>query len=125
MVDAWRLILSLGFLANVGGCASSNLPGHPIVDMKGVNTAAYEADLSECAEYAKEVEAGKQIAIGAAAGAAVGGLIGASVGNADRAKRSSGAGATYGGARGGMRACDERNNVLRTCLRNRGYSVLN
>ncbi len=122
---AWRLILSCGFLLNVVGCASSNLPGHPIVDMKGVNESAYEADLSECSEYAKEVAAGKQVAIGAAAGAAVGGLIGASVGNAERAKRSAGAGATYGGARGGMHALNESNKVLRTCLRNRGYSVLN
>lgn len=95
------------------------------MDMKGVTLAAYEADLAECDEYAKEVEAGKQVAIGAAAGAAVGGLMGASIGNGDRAKRSAGAGATYGGARGGMRALNESNKVVRNCLRNRGYVVLN
>ena len=67
-----RLILCLGFLTAFGGCTSSSLPGRPIVDMKGVNAKAYEADLAECNEYAKEVEAGKQVAIGAAAGAAVG-----------------------------------------------------
>ena len=95
------------------------------MDMKRVTLAAYEADLAECDEYAKEVEAGKQVAIGAAAGAVVGGLMGASIGNSVRAKRSAGAGATYGGARGGMRALNESNKVVRNCLRNRGYVVLN
>jgi len=120
-----RLIFCLGFLTAFGGCTSSSLPGRPIVDMKGVTLADYETDLAECDEYAKEVEAGKQVAIGAAAGAAVGGLMGASIGNSDRAKRSAGAGATYGGARGGMRALNESNKVVRNCLRNRGYVVLN
>ncbi len=120
-----RLMLCLVFLTAFSGCTSSSLPGRPIVDMKGVNAKAYEADLAECNEYAKEVEAGKQVAIGAAAGAAVGGLMGASMGNGDRAKRSAGAGATYGGARGGLRALNESNKVVRNCLRNRGYVVLN
>ena len=71
-----RLILCLGFLTAFGGCTSSSLPGRPIVDMKGVTLADYETDLAECDEYAKEVKAGKQVAIGAAAGAAVGGLMG-------------------------------------------------
>ena len=124
-MDAWRLLLCLGLLTTVGGCTSSSLPGRPIVDMKGVNAAAYKADLTECNEYAKEVEAGKQVAIGAAAGAVVGGLLGASIGNAERSKRSAGAGATYGGARGGMRALNESNRVVRNCLRIRGYVVLN
>ena len=65
------------------------------------------------------------MAIGAVAGAAVGGLMGASVGNGETARRSAGAGATYGGTRSGVRALNESNKVVRNCLRNRGYAVLN
>ena len=124
-MNVLRLILCLGFLTTFAGCTTSSLPGRPIVDMKGVNSAAYQTDLAECHEYAKEVEAGKQVAIGAVAGAAVGGLMGASVGNGEAARRSAGAGATYGGARSGIRALHESNKVVRNCLRNRGYKVLN
>ena len=124
-MNVLRLILCLGFLTTFAGCTTSSLPGRPIVDMKGVNLAAYQADLAECHEYAKEVEAGKQVAIGAVAGAAVGGLMGASVGNGETARRSAGAGATYGGTRSGVRALHESNKVVRNCLRNRGYAVLN
>ena len=124
-MNVLRLILCLGFLTTFAGCTTSSLPGRPIVDMKGVNSAAYQTDLAECHEYAKEVEAGKQVAIGAVAGAAVGGLMGASVGYGEAARRSAGAGATYGGARSGVRALHESNKVVRNCLRNRGYKVLN
>ena len=124
-MNVLRLILCLGFLTTFAGCTTSSLPGRPIVDMKGVNSAAYQTDLAECHEYAKEVEAGKQVAIGAVAGAAVGGLMGASGGNGEAARRSAGAGATYGGARSGVRALHESNKVVRNCLRNRGYKVLN
>ena len=124
-MNVLRLILCLGFLTTFAGCTTSSLPGRPIVDMKGVNSASYQTDLAECHEYAKEVEAGKQVAIGAVAGAAVGGLMGASVGNGEAARRSAGAGATYGGARSGVRALHESNKVVRNCLRNRGYKVLN
>ena len=124
-MNVLRLILCLGFLTTFAGCTTSSLPGRPIVDMKGVNLAAYHTDLAECHEYAKDVETGKHVAIGAVAGAAVGGLMGASVGNGEAAKRSAGAGATYGGARSGVRALHESNKVVRNCLRNRGYKVLN
>ena len=124
-MNVLRIILCLGFLTTFAGCTTSSLPGRPIVDMKGVNSSAYQTDLAECHEYAKEVEAGKQVAIGAVAGAAVGGLMGASVGNGEAARRSAGAGATYGGARSGVRALHESNKVVRNCLRNRGYKVLN
>ena len=124
-MNVLRLILCLGFLTTFAGCTTSGLPGRPIVDMKGVNSTTYQTDLAECHEYAKEVEAGKQVAIGAVAGAAVGGLMGASVGNGETARRSAGAGATYGGARSGVRALHESNKVVRNCLRNRGYAVLN
>lgn len=99
--------------------------GGPIVDMKGVDPAQYRMDLAECEQYADQVAVGQQAVGRAAAGAAVGGLIGAAVGDSDTAKRSAGAGAVVGGARGTGDAIRERRTVVRNCLRHRGYAVLN
>lgn len=97
----------------------------PIVDMQGVNSAQYNRDLAECRSYADEVEAGREVAQGAAAGAVVGGAIGAIAGDSDTAQRGAGVGAVAGAARGARNADNEREQVIRNCLRGRGYRVLN
>ena len=106
-------------------CAGRDARGGPIVDMKGVDPLQYRTDLAECQAYADQVGVGGRAAGGAAAGAVVGGLIGAAVGDSDTAKRSAGAGAVVGGARGPGSALREKQTVVRNCLRNRGYAVLN
>lgn len=122
-----RQVLFIGLTALVlAGCAGRH--GHgggPIVDMKGVDPAQYRIDRMECQDYAEQVAVGGSAAGGAAAGAVVGGLIGAAVGDSDTAKRTAGAGAVVGGARGTGDALRERQMVVRNCLRNRGYAVLN
>ncbi len=120
-----RLLLVVLVLVMAGGCAGRAGRGGPIVDMRGVDPVQYRLDHNECLEYADQVAVGARAAGGAAAGAVVGGLVGAAVGNSDTAKRTAGAGAVVGGARGTGDAVRERQEVVRNCLRNRGYAVLN
>ena len=123
------MIRKLCLLALAGtllaGCAGRDPGGRVIVDMKGVDPYQYQADLAECEDYADQVAVGEQAVTGAAAGAVVGGLVGAAVGDSGTAQRSAGAGAVLGGAKGTSRGLDERQRVVRNCLRNRGYAVLN
>ena len=87
--------------------------------------ARYEADLTDCQNYADQVQVGRQIAVGAVAGAAVCGVFGAVIGNSDTAQRGAGIGAVGWGARGAGRGLQERERVIRRCLISRGYRVLN
>ena len=96
-----------------------------IIDKKGVNIAAYHADLAECREYSNEVAVGKKATKGAASGAVVGGAIGAIVGNSSDAARGAGVGAVTGGAKGVSRGEQDKVRVVKNCLRGRGYRVLN
>lgn len=120
-----RIVLCTLLILAVAGCAGRGARGGPIVDMKGVDPVQYRADLLECQDYAEQVAIGGRAAGGAATGAVLGGLVGAAVGNSDTAKRSAGAGAVVGGARGTGDALRERQAVVRNCLRHRGYAVLN
>jgi outer membrane lipoprotein SlyB len=97
----------------------------PIIDMQGVDIAAYQQDLAECESYADQVNRTEPAVTGAATGAAVGGVLGAAVGNSRTAQRGAGAGAVSGGLRGARQALAEQDRVLRNCLRGRGYRVLN
>jgi hypothetical protein len=106
-------------LAVVAGCSSH--PG-PINDTKGVNMAHYEADLADCESYAEQVRIEKGVAKGAAAGAAVGGATGAVIGNA---ADGAGVGAISGAARSAQIGAREKSQVVKNCLRGRGYKVLN
>ena len=115
-----QLIAMLSATLLTAGCARD-----VIIDPKGVNMAQYNQDLSECTALAEQVNVGGQTAGRALAGAAVGAAIGAAVGNSDTAQRGAGAGAVAGAARGADRATTEKQVVVRNCLRNRGYSVLN
>ena len=96
-----------------------------IIDEKGVNMVAYEQDLGECRGYAEQVKTGEKAAKGAVSGAVVGGLIGAAVGNSRDAERAAGAGAVTGGAKGVAQGEREEIQVVKQCLRGRGYRVLN
>ena len=103
----------------LAGCAAHP---DPIVDMKGVNVAQYEQDLAECKGYGEKVEVEKGIAKGAATGAVVGGVVGAIGGEADR---GAGYGAAAGGTRSGIQNQREKEQVVKRCMRGRGYRVLN
>jgi hypothetical protein len=107
------------------GCAGADV--RPIVDMKGVNDAAYEKDLQECQAYAKEQSGmGGTAAKGAGAGAVVGGLLGlVTGGNTTGIVQAAGAGAVIGGAGGAFTGNQAQEAVVKRCLGGRGYKVLN
>lgn len=116
------LLLAIGALS---ACASTPRGGNVIIDTQGVNMQAYQTDLNECRAYADEVSVAQQAAQGAAVGAVVTGAIGAVVGGQRVAERGAAAGGISGGARGTMSGLQEREQVVKTCLRGRGYKVLN
>jgi uncharacterized protein YcfJ len=107
--------------ALLAGCSSQRI----IIDKQGVDMSMYNRDLADCRAYAEEVPAGSEAAKGAVGGAVVGGVLGAIVGDSRTASRGAGAGAVVGGVRGGGKADNEKDRVVKNCLRNRGYSVLN
>lgn len=99
------------------GCSTG-----PIIDPQGVDQAQYQADLKDCEAIADQVGTGKQAAKSAAFGALVGAAFGAITGDA-------GQGAAIGGVTGATsgsgQADQEKSTVIKNCLRNRGYTVLN
>ena len=120
-------LLTLGSLvvAITVGCAGANV--RPIVDMKGVNEASYEKDLSECQTYAQQQSGmGETAAKGAGAGAVVGGLLGlVTGGNGSGIAQAAGAGAVIGAAGGAFSGNQAQEAVVKRCLSGRGYRVLN
>jgi outer membrane lipoprotein SlyB len=114
-------------MALLAACASvEDLTGNnPIIDTQGVNLIAYNDDLTACQSYADEVAIGQKAAAGAVSGTVVGGIFGAVLGNGNTAQRGAGVGAVGGGARGVGEGLRERQWVIKSCLRGRGYRVLN
>ncbi|WP_205737329.1 YMGG-like glycine zipper-containing protein [Halioglobus japonicus] len=120
--DEMNKCLALMVVAGLTACTTTD---DIIVDRKGVDPAKYQQDLAECQGYSSEVKTGEKTARGAASGAVVGGLIGAAVGNSRDAQRGAGAGAVSGAARGASEGSREEVQVVKQCLRGRGYKVLN
>lgn len=113
------LILATSLL--LAGCARDRV----IVDTKGSNMANYERDRAECETYADQVSTGGKVAKSAGFGAAVGAAIAAIFGDSRAVVRGAGTGGVLGGARGAVQGEGEKDQVLRNCLRGRGYRVLN
>jgi outer membrane lipoprotein SlyB len=106
----------------LSGCASNRI----IIDrQQGTDMSMYQSDLAECKRYAEQVPKGTEVAKGAVGGAVIGGVIGAIVGDSKTASKVAGAGAVTGGVRGGGKAENEKDRVIKNCLRNRGYKILN
>jgi hypothetical protein len=109
------------------GCAYS-----PIIDPTGINHNQYALDKAECTVIADQVNTGGQAAggtlFGAALGAALGAIIFAVTDNADAASTvalGAGIGGVSGGVEGASKGYETQANVVRNCLRGRGYNVLN
>lgn len=119
----------LATLALLAGCATT--PAAPIlrqsviVDQKGVDPVVYATDLQECEAYAAQVATGQEVAVNTAGGAVLGGALGAVRGSSKDARRGATAGAVIGATKGVADAMESKNEVLRNCLRGRGYRVLN
>ena len=85
----------------------------------------YELDLEECSTFAEDISTGKSIAKGAATGAAVGAVIEAITDDERSWGDTFEVGAVTGGAQSGIRATRQKEQIVRRCLRGRGYKVLN
>ena len=104
----------------LAGCSSS--PG-PIVDTKGVDMARYHADLEDCRGFAEQVRIERGMAKGAVAGAAAGAAVGAV--RSENVGEHAGVGAVAGATKSGIRGDREKSQVVKRCMRGRGYKVLN
>jgi len=119
-------LLILSISGCVGNSSSSIFESSkPIIDTKGVDMSQYEADLEECSNFSEDISTGKSIAKGAATGAAVGAVIEAITDDARGRRDAIEVGAVSGGAKSGIRAVREKEQILKRCLRGRGYKVLN
>ena len=113
-IIGWVTLMGIALAA---GCAGSS---KPVIDPAGVDMEQYNTDLAECEHISEQVD--QKIGAGAAGGAVVGGLLGAITGNT---ARGAGAGAVIGGAKGVGSTNKEKARVVKNCLRNRGYQILN
>jgi hypothetical protein len=114
-----RHTCSLWLALCVAACAANP---DPIVDMRGVDPVLYEQDLADCKAYKSQIQTEAGVAKGAAGGAVVGGAVGAISG--DTAK-GAGIGAVAGGAKSVQLNEREKQQVVKNCMRGRGYRVLN
>ena len=114
-----RIPLCVALLA-LAACSGAT---GPIIDTKGVDMAKYDQDRTECETYATQVSTGTAVGKGAVGGAAVGAAIGAIAGGG--AGKGAGIGAVSGGAQSARISDREKADVVRNCLRGRGYRVLN
>lgn len=116
-----RLTLLVPTLLLLTGCVSDRV----IIDEKGVDEARYARDLEECQSYASQVDMGGDMVAGAAVGGLAGAAVGAIVGDSRTVARSAGVGAVAGSTNRGVAASREKSQVVKKCLRYRGYRVLN
>ncbi|WP_345549488.1 glycine zipper family protein [Microbulbifer aestuariivivens] len=99
-----------------------------MIDTQGVNMTQYQRDLMDCRSnaYYARADAGRRGVTQAAGGALLGGALGAIVGDSSRAAAAgAGAGALLGGVSGVGSSHREEDRIVKSCLRFRGYHVLN
>jgi outer membrane lipoprotein SlyB len=105
------------------GCAT--VPRYtPVIDMRGVDPARYEADLTECEQYALQVSPVRSAVAGAAAVSVFGALLGAATGDRELMRYGARNGAVQGAAAGAAAGLAEQHTILQNCLTGRGYLVL-
>lgn len=114
----------------MSGCA---VEGHHsgtrvVVDWSQIDdNNRYYQDLAQCRALSEEVPgAGQSAAAGAVGGALFGALVGVLIGDSgDFALQGAGLGAVSGAAGGAGHGAINRDEVMKNCLRGRGYNVLN
>jgi hypothetical protein len=113
----------------LAGCTATQ---QPIVDTKGVDPNRYAQDKYECEQYSSQANVASDAAIGtlggAAGGAALGAITGAlvpGVGVGTAAGLGAASGAALGLGGGALSGVEQKREIFRNCMKNRGYSVLN
>jgi outer membrane lipoprotein SlyB len=120
---------ALGIAAALTGCTATS---QPIVDTKGVDSQQFANDKYECEQYADQANVAGDAAVGALGGAAGGAAIGAitgalvpGVGVGSAAALGAATGGAVGLGGGAYSGIEQKREIYRNCMRNRGYSVLN
>ena len=85
----------------------------------------YELDLQECSAFSEDISTGKSIAKGAVTGGAVGAVIEAITDDERSWGDTFEVSAVSGATQSGIRATRQKEQIVRRCLRGRGYKVLN
>lgn len=121
------VILICFFLMTLG--CSTTTDYRPVVYPENVKMDQYEKDLAECKAISQQKspvkEGAKGTAIGAAAGALLGLGIGSLAGEAGKgAAIGAGAGALAGAAGGGAKGLSEQKKIIRNCMTQKGYKIL-
>lgn len=107
-------------ITTLTACASHR----PVVDTKGVDMNAYNADLGECQKYAEQVNPAATAVGGATAGAVFGALLGAAIGGRSAAGYGAGIGAAQSGGAGAASGAGKQIQIINNCMAGRGYKVL-
>jgi len=102
------------------GCARHS---QIIIDPHGIDMGLYQQDLAECQNLSRQVHS--KVGEGIVGGAVVGAIAGKIIGGNRTAVRTAKLGALSGGLSAGGATRHERERVVKNCLRNRGYQVLN
>lgn len=97
----------------------------PVVDMQGVDSVKYEADLQECQQYAQQRNPASRAAAGAGVGALLGVALAAAMGSNYSRNTGAAIGAVSGGASGAAHGADSQIKIVQNCMAGRGYRVLN
>lgn len=118
-----KKLLILSLLVSVitmTGCARR---AQIIIDPNGIDMGRYQQDLAECQHLAAQVDS--KVGEGVVGGAVVGAIAGSIIGGSRTTDKMAKLGALSGGLKGGAATRYERIKVVKNCLRNRGYQVLN
>ncbi len=123
-------LAAMAFLSLVvmplAGCATQG----PVVDLYGKDGGKYQRDLAECRSLASRSggleKTGMDAVVGGLLGAAAGVVIGAATGDpASGAIIGTAVGGSAGLLHGGYQAYSEPDQIVKGCLKGRGYRVLN
>lgn len=121
-----RILVVLPLLAPLvfllSACQSTGADTRPIVDNPGPR---YERDLVACQNLSRQKDyANEDTATNAVAGAAGGAIIGGLIGDWTGAGIGAGVGTAAGLGKGVIDTQDARSGIVKKCLKNRGYAVL-
>lgn len=114
------LILGLSLIV-MNGCAAKS--GNIVVDHQGVDINEFKVNLAQCEELATQAES--KVGKGLVGGAVVGAIAGNIVGDNKTRRKGAKLGALGGLIKGAIATKRERTIIVKNCLRNRGYAVLN
>lgn len=117
--------MKTGFLILLSLLLTACSPNRVIVDRENIDSVQYQKDLDACQAYAEEVDTRKKVTTSAVGSAVVGAVIGAIAGDSKTVAKAAGIGGVAGAAGGARSASQEKERVVRNCLRGRGYKILN